>query len=339
MIFSYRTRQVLRRIFGALLPVALLLVIVWLCWLLWLQRFVRYTPQGAVLDFGISDVVPPGVSPQKPDDPQISIEYADPLPEEEPLPPGRQQLVGYYIDPDALMADIGAVRTQLEALSPGTAVLLDVKDGFGKFFYSSARGQADTENYLIAEMDALLEYLADSELYTIARLPALRDDAFASANPDSALVNKQGAVWKDSDRCGWLDPTDDAALTHLMQIARELRSLGFDEVVFADFAIPTATAIAFDGDKAQAIASAAQTLVSTCATEQFTVSFAVSDPGFPLPSDRSRLYLSGVAAADVLDVLDQVLAEDKAVDVVFLADTNDTRYEVSGVLRPLDMAH
>ena len=58
-----------------------------------------------------------------------------------------------------------------------------------------------------------------------------------------------------------------------------------------------------------------------------------------LPAQHCRLYLQGVAAADVLDVLDQVTVADKQLQVVFLAETYDTRYDRCGVLRPLTLAH
>ena len=42
---------------------------------------------------------------------------------------------------------------------------------------------------------------------------------------------------------------------------------------------------------------------------------------------------------EVQDVLAQVTVGDRARGVVFLAQTNDTRYNVCGALRPLELAH
>ena len=62
-------------------------------------------------------------------------------------------------------------------------------------------------------------------------------------------------------------------------------------------------------------------------------------PDLTLPQQHCRLYLDAVAAVDVQDMLAQVLSEDKPRFVVFLAQTNDTRYNVCGTLRPLELAH
>ena len=59
----------------------------------------------------------------------------------------------------------------------------------------------------------------------------------------------------------------------LVSIITELKSLGFDEVVLADMAIPDTKSIVFKQDKVEAITKAAKTLVDTCSTESFAVSF------------------------------------------------------------------
>ncbi len=339
MIFSYRTRQALRRILRSLLGVLLAAVIGLACWLVWLQRFILYTSGGVVMDFSLSRPEAPGVVPQAPHRIDITIEYNDdPAGTQPPAPTGLGQLIGYYIDAAALEADVSAVRQQLQTLPEGTPVLLDVKSFWGYFYYSSALGEPSSQ-HSISEMDALFSYLSNSGLYTIARLPALRDYAFALDNTECALSTKQGYLWADSGNCYWLDPTNDTVVSNLVQIARELRSLGFDEVVFQDFYVPAASSIVFDSDRDAALTAAAQTIVDACGTDQFTVSFVGNTPSLRIPGSRSRLYLTGVAAAEVPDILEQVQVADKQVHLVFLAETNDTRYEVSGVLRPLDTAH
>lgn len=337
MIFSYRTRQFLRRMFTMLLHIALAAVGLLLVWLLWLQRFVLYTPQGAVLDFGLTAVTEPGQVAEKPQGTQVNIEYLEGAGDAWNPSQPEGPIAGYVIEASALTDDISAVRARLETLPAGTAVLLDVKSYWGYFYYSTALGKTSSA-YIISEMDALIEYLTQSDLYVIARLPALRDYDYALNNTSDGLPTKQGYLWADSGSCYWLDPTTDGTLTHLIQIAKELRSMGIDEVVFTDFYIPEASAIVFAGDRKEAIEQAAQTLASTCATDKFTVSFVLNDASVSLP-EGSRAYFENVAAADVQDVLDQVNVADKAGDVVFLCSTNDTRYDVSGTLRPLSQAH
>ena len=115
--------------------------------------------------------------------------------------------------------------------------------------------------------------------------------------------------------------------------------MGFDEVVFKDFYVPESNKIVFRADRKAAIEAAAATLVTACATDSFTVSFLGYRTDLVLPDGNCRLYLEGVAAVDVQDVLAQTQVADKRLQVVLLAQTNDTRYDVCGTLRPLDLAH
>ncbi len=113
--------------------------------------------------------------------------------------------------------------------------------------------------------------------------------------------------------------------------------MGFDEVVFDKFYVPEGN-VYFPSDRTQALATAAQTLVTTCATESFAVSF-VGDGDFPLPEGRSRLFLSGVAAANAANVAAQAGLENPEIRLVFLTEVHDTRFDVYSVLRPLSAAH
>ena len=340
MIFSYRTRQWLRRLLSALLPALLVIVAVLVCWLFWLQRFVVYTPDGVHFDFNLTSPAQPGIEPQPATKGDVEIEYDTTLPNES-RPPFSAQLPpkGYYIDAELLQTDVDAVITQLQKLPAGTAVLLDVKNYWGSFFYSTTLREQASSAYNIPQMDVLLAYLASSDLYAIARLPALRDYTYALNNTECGLATGQGYLWEDSGKCYWLDPTQEGTLSFLIQVTRELRTLGFDEVVFTHFYVPESRSIVFDADRKEAIEAAAATLVCTCASEQFTVSFALEDLMVALPQQYCRLYLSGVAAADVLYVLEQVSLANPEANVVFLAEANDTRYEQGGVLRPLKLAH
>lgn len=338
MIISYRTRQILRKMLSGLLAAALLLAVALVCFGAWLRRYIVYTPEGARLDFGITAQDLPSQAPTQPDKLDISIEFAEEgtFPTEQPVE--VQRLSGYYVDPDMLKNDIPGLRAQLEQLPAGTAVLLDLKSYWGYFFYSTNLGPS-SDSYILTEVDALIAQLAQSDLYLIARLPALRDYEYARNNTSCGLPTKKGYLWTDESGCYWLDPTDDGTLTHLIQIAKELRSLGFDEVVFQDFYVPDSNKIVFDADRKAAIEAAAETLVTACATDSFTVSFMGYILDLKLPETNCRLYLTDVAAADVGDILAQVQMVDTTRNVVFLALTNDTRYDVCGVLRPLELAH
>jgi len=62
-------------------------------------------------------------------------------------------------------------------------------------------------------------------------------------------------------------------------------------------------------------------------------------PALQMPESRSRLYLMNVPGADVEEMLSQMLVNDPETDVVIIAQSYDTRYEICGTLHPLSQAH
>ena len=341
-MLSYRSRRALRRLCTVLLVLALLVALGLLCWLLWLNRFVIYTKDGVKLDFGISDEFQPGqLAGTQSTENTIQIEFDQTEPTE---PPSTElkQLSGYYITLDMLKGDMSSLKEQIAQLPKGTPVMLDVKSIRGEFYYSSNVGNPSSA-VSQAALDDLIAFLRDGGYYIIGRLPAFRDYQFGLRNVACGLmdINKVHlvALWMDETKCYWLKPDADGTVQHLVRIVTELRTLGFDEVLFYDFRFPDTDQIYYTGDKTAALATCAQTLVTACTSETFTVSFTSTDPTFPLPEGRCRLYMENVAAENVLLMAEQAGMTDPELRMVFLANTNDNRYDDYGVLRPLDSAH
>ena len=136
----------------------------------------------------------------------------------------------------------------------------------------------------------------------------------------------------------WLDPTKSSTTTWISQVVMELKNMGFNEVMLADFCFPNSTAYLFEGDKTEALKSAASTLLSTCGSSDFVLSFGVSDPTFTLPGERCRLYINAATAGNISQVASQVTFEEPEVRLVFLADSGDTRYDEYSVLRSIEIA-
>ena len=339
MTIPYRTRRVLKRIGIALGVIAAVAVVAWLCWMLWLGRYVVYTrDHGARLDFGRSSKTISGsvATKPKPADP-VKIYFNE---GENALNVSKEltQIVGYYITAEELEADIAGVKAKLQTLEKGTAVMLDVKNIQGGFFYSSAVSENRSKQIDPAAMDDLLDYLRLSDLYTIARLPAFRDYFYGLNHVPDGLPTAGGYLWMDDERCYWLNPASQGTMSYLVSIVTELKSAGFDEVVFTDFRFPDTTSVVFKSDKNEALAQAAELLVGTCASDYFTVSF-MGSASFPMPDGRSRLYITGADAADAATVAESTGMEKPEVRLVFLTDLHDTRFEIYSVLRPISSAH
>ena len=338
MKLPYRTRQRLIRIGSILLASAFAALLIVGGWLLWARRFVVYTRDGAQLDFSLSEEVPQGqvaVPPTKEDVPPLYF-----ITEEDALANNTElmKLAGYYVDAEALK-DIPQVKAQLQALEAGTAVMVDVKSIYGSYYYSSAVGGNRSSAIDVEAMDGLIAYLKSSKLYTIAKLPALRDYSYGLNHvPDGLAVKSGGYLWVDSEGCYWLNPSSQGTVSFLVQQAQELKELGFDEVVFEDFRFPDTDNLAFKGDKAKTLSTAAQTLVTTCATDRFAVSF-VSTGIYTPPTGRTRIYWEQADAYQAADIAASSGVADPQIGLVFLTEVHDTRFDAFSVLRPLDAAH
>lgn len=338
MNIPYRTRRALGRLGIALLILLLVALVVWLCWVVWLERYMVYSREGATLDLNLSDEGLTGELAVAPPDSETVPIYINEGSNTINISTELTQLYGYYADGAALAEGIDAVRSQIDELGPEVPVMLDVKNINGSMYYSSSVGPISSEVNVTA-MDKLISDLVLSDRYVIARLPGLRDRNFGLNNVDCGLFLPSGiGLWMDDQGCYWLDPASNGTLNYLMRIVTELRSLGFDEVVFSDFRFPDSSGYTYSGDKSAAIEAAAELLVTSCSTNSFAVSFNGST-SFPLPEGRSRLYLSDVDAIDVKSTMENISLPNPEIYVVFMAETNDTRYDVCSVLRPLDNAH
>lgn len=341
MTIPYRTRRALRNLGIAGMILILFLIALWLVWLLWLDRFVVYTRDGAKLDFSQSAEQLSGVLAVPPERDETVPIYYNEGDNALNISTELTQLVGYYIDVDALVNDMDKVLSKVKLLPAQTPVLIDVKDIQGRFSYSTSLGFVNSKIDAGA-MEQLLKYLTGSDLYVIARVPAFRDFYYfdGDKNLDNGLVSTKGAyLHRDDQKCYWLDPTKQGTLTYLIQIMSELKTKGFDEVVFSDFTIPSTKDVRFSKDKAETLSGAAKSLLAAGVSDRFAVSFVMEEPGaFTLPEGRCRLYLQGVSAAEAKTKAEQTGLADTAVKLVFITDTGDTRFDVYGVLRPIDVA-
>lgn len=334
-MIPYRTRRILGKIFISIVLIAVVISLILLCWVLWLNRYIRYTRTGAELDFEMSLEYPAGELAVPPETtPPVTIYYEEDVPVTLPESTELTQLSGLVITGQMLETDFAGVMAQVKALSAPTSILLDVKNIRGEFFYSTSLGR-NNDRIDPANMNALIARIRNSGHYLIARLPAYRDYWYGLENVEDGIFNpNRMSLWMDEERCYWLNPNAEGTLTYLISIVTELRTLGFDEVVFTDFRLPDTDAIYFEEDRAETIRKAAEDLVRICTTDRFALSF-VGNEIFPLPEGRSRLYAENVAAAEAAALAQRLGLEDAQNRLVFLTDLKDTRYDAYGVLRPL----
>ena len=343
MNITYRTKRRLYRaglIGGIILLVAIL---VGFCWVVWLERYVVYTRDGATLDFEVSNMPGAGQLAHPPSVGETVPIYVNEGLDAINLSSELTQIKGYYIDGETLQNDVAAVREMVAKLPSGTAVMVELKSIWGQFNYSSTVTDQTASNRLdTLQVDKLITDITSRNLYTIAVVPAFRDRYFFLKNNSNTsmglAVKRKGYLWQDSNNCYWFDPTDPDTLNWLKEIVTELKSLGFDEIVFSEFRIPETDSIVFNEDRTEAIKKAAQSLVNSCATDNFAVSFLVEDSNFTIPEGRTRLFIKNVGPKNVDAVVAKLNLVTPDSKLVFMSNTNDTRYDAYGVMRPITMA-
>ncbi len=315
----------------------MVMILVWFCWVIWAERYVVYSREGATINLDLPERIGGGQVAAPPAlDETIPIyinEGSDAISTTAEL----AQISGYYVDQDVLIEGVQPVKDVVATLPAGTAVLLELKNIYGRFNYTSELTYAEmASNIDTAAVDDLITEITSRNLYAVALVPAFRERSFVLKRNAFFLKTSNGYGWEDDSNCYWLDPTDSGTLNWLIQIAEELRTLGFDEVVFTEFRFPSSDRISFREDRNAAIQAAANKLVETCGSANFTISFATNDTAFKLPEGgMSRLYLENVGAKDVDAAAAKVTVPDPAVNLVFLATTNDTRYDKYSALRPI----
>lgn len=340
MKIPYRTQRVLNRIGVVALILLVLAILGWICWVTWLSRFVVYGRDGKVtLDFEASEDIPGVVAVPPAAQGEVPIFFNEGADAVE-LSNALTQFSGYYISYKDLSTDIAGVRENLNLVPAGTAVMIELKGVYGSFYYNSSLPDSiGSESVDRAAVDELIATMKTKGYYLIAKVSAFQDYNFGLNHVSSGLpLAGTPYLWMDDEGGYWLKPNDQITLNWITSVVNELKEMGFHEVMLANFRFPNSDKYTFNDDKEAALQNAAQTLLTSCSSENFTLSFGVATASFPLPEGRSRLYLDNVEAKDIQTRAGQAVVADPKAQLVFLGSTNDTRFDEYSVLRPIALA-
>lgn len=347
MSMTYRTRRRLQKLGITALVILVALLIAWFCSVIWLQRYVVYDKNGATVDFELGDAGFAGVVATPPQaQGGVSIFYnegSDAIEISKDLTP----INGYYVDYNMLLKNMDAVEANLKLIPSGTPVMIELKGGYGRFYYSTKISGAGTSESLekaigISRVDEFIQKLKAKGCYMIAKVSAFQDYEYGNANVTNGLyMTSRAGLWMDDAGCYWLDPASAGVQSWVTSAVLELKNMGFHEVMLSNFRFPNSDGYVYSGDKTEALQNAMQNLLTSTSSDSgtFTLSFGTNDPTLSLiEGARSRIYFEGIDAANVEATVNQSTVEDKASQIVFLATTNDTRFDNYSVLRPLTAA-
>ncbi len=199
-----------------------------------------------------------------------------PEPTHPPVLGGKDYLVGYVdtrkaVDAKAVYApkiyEDARLKQILDlaAASELNAVVIDVRDDYGRITYNMEYGPAKeigaTSN-IISDMPKLLKTLHDNGVYVIARVVCFRElimngeqqsitqkshpDWYCTSkkvNADNTITHYPDKAYTSTENGGrtavWMNPYQDAALEYLVGVAAQAVKDGFDEVCFDYFRCTT----------------------------------------------------------------------------------------------------
>lgn len=178
----------------------------------------------------------PTARPGRRQDLEIVIERPD-TPQEQAVFLHAQEL------PDAALAG-GMTRTLRELPEDVNAVAIRLKNANGDLLYPSALSEAAEAKAVAGGSIAgsMIGELTKSDYYAIARLSALHDSRFSVAHKAEAAVQQKRykqEIWYAPDSTFYLAPEKELTRQYLSKIAEEVAALGFDELLFDEFAYPT----------------------------------------------------------------------------------------------------
>ncbi len=138
------------------------------------------------------------------------------------------------------------------ALVDGNALMLEMKPRSGQLVWNSKSNMArsyglgtdtDFSNSLPKLIPSLkLRESDEKQIWLVAQISCFIDDLLATRSNQFALRTETGMNYSD-DNGTWLDPYNADVRNYIIDLARELYEMGFDEVVLADVMHPVKPAV------------------------------------------------------------------------------------------------
>jgi hypothetical protein len=144
------------------------------------------------------------------------------------------------------VAGTNSIRNNLVRIIDDTeinSIVIDIKDYSGKVVFAITDPQLKSfgsEEIRVSDMRDFIESLHKKGIYVIGRVAVFQDAYFVKHRPDLAIRNEKGSeVWKDRKGISWIDVGSKEYWDYIIQIAKEARKIGFDEINFDYIRFPS----------------------------------------------------------------------------------------------------
>lgn len=307
-----------------LLVILLLLILLAAVVYLLGQKYIVYDADGTVrLELPFLQKQEDTVNPEDIPEQDINIQYgednedkdeeqdqSDPtpvIPQKPPLQVMQAQELPY----SCLSSDPTA------AISGKTTVVVNIKRVDGTLSYPSEVPLA--QGILQAGEAALsnLKVITDSSCYTVARISALCDIAFAELHSEAAILYNDGSLWSDDYNRHWLNPASEVTQQYLCDLAKECADRGFDEILLDQFRFPVEGNLSPTNAPADRIAALTQ-LVQKIREAVPSIAVSIMLPG-GIGSDASYA-VSGLSSQSLYESFDRIYAPEGSYAYFWLTE-------------------
>ncbi len=135
------------------------------------------------------------------------------------------------------------------------SLVIDVKTEYGITSYKTSFAQANkygsANQRTIKDIKKFMNFMKSKNIYTIARIVTFKDELQASNNPEYAIKNAKGEIWRNHDNMAWVDPYDKRSHEYTIAIAEDAAKVGFDEINFDYIRFPAKTNLRFSKKNTQ----------------------------------------------------------------------------------------
>ncbi|WP_170840625.1 putative glycoside hydrolase [Oceanobacillus limi] len=150
--------------------------------------------------------------------------------------PNKRDVRGIYLNRNSIKEENVDKFINMVKSSNLNAVVIDVKDDYGKLTYDSeidlANEIGSDTNPSVSDLEALINRFKEEDIYTIARIVTFKDPYLAEHKTDVALKRKDGSVWSDKAGTKWIDPYKKEVWEYVTDIAAEVSAHGIDEIQY-----------------------------------------------------------------------------------------------------------
>lgn len=218
-------------------------------WLFYdLQKYIRYEKDGLRLDLSGVEVVE-DTGEEDPDDAILAAPVTDAqvvigLPDfsdmKSMVTSSLEDIQALYVSADKMTAQNLAYYPSVIAESEVkyNCLVLNIKSIDGSLRYFSTIPMA--ASYGVNGTESLgetLGLLKEQKLWLVAEVSCLGDSAMAVRNAPLALRNVTGGILSDGEG-SWLDPYNSAVRGYIVDLMKELKDMGFDEVLLTNLRLP-----------------------------------------------------------------------------------------------------